>query len=143
MSVCCVFLGTRQPMTLIVGAQCCKNGKRGHCWSTLLHNSGNRPLLEHTSNNRNWGHCYGTLFPQWEPRSLLAHNNDITLSQHWLQIPLLPLLFLSSKSDQSLQFLWAMVIKKATCWCHHPCCGMKNTSGILCTYTFPMCLYFV
>jgi hypothetical protein len=129
----------------------------GHCWNILFRNNGNLSHCWNTLSNGNRGHCSNTLLQQWEPWSLLGHIvtkvesevidgshqcRQITLQQ-WPWVPWLDLLLLSSKSDWSSQFLWAVVFNEAVYW-HRPWCGVKNTFGSSVyseQYIFPILFY--
>jgi hypothetical protein len=89
LSVAC-FQGTRRTPRpeVIVGAQCCNNVNRSHCWNTSFQQCEPEPLLEHIvatmwtgaivgthcCNNVNRSHCWNTWLQQCGPESLLAHS---------------------------------------------------------------------
>jgi hypothetical protein len=107
---------------------CCNNGNQGPCWNIVTTMVTN-PLSEHTCNNGNKGHCWETLLQEQGWLTTITSNNNIATMTLPL-IPLLHLLFLSSMSDISPQFLWAVVINGETCWHHRLWCGMKNSFRI-------------
>jgi hypothetical protein len=127
LTVCRVFIGTRQPALpdVIVRTHCYYSGNRGYCWDTLL--------------------------KQWEPKTLFVLHivgsrwPQVT-SQQWPWTPLLPLLPPSSKSDRSPRLIWVVVINSVTCLHHRPWCGLKNAleiSAYFGEFTFPVIFLFL